>query len=95
MEKKQIMEDAVRNLTEHALQKRREQAGENGDTLTDQVRELSTKVKTILKGLPEEERLVLTEFYEKKEIAADQDCQYLYIQGAKDCTELLKMLGVL
>lgn len=27
-------------------------------------------------------------------LATDHDCLYLYVQGAKDCVELLKRLGV-
>lgn len=28
-------------------------------------------------------------------LIADQECKYLYVQGARDCVEALKKLGVL
>jgi len=28
-------------------------------------------------------------------LIAQHECEYLYVQGAKDCVELLKKLGVL
>ena len=37
----------------------------------------------------------ITDYVEVTLRAADHDCLYLYVQGAKDCVELLKKLGVL
>lgn len=57
--------------------------------------ELSTQVKHVLDHFPEEDRILLTNYLEKKELIVDHDCRHLYMQGAKDCIRLLKTLGVI
>lgn len=95
MEKEQIMEDAIRELTELALQERREAADEAEQEMLKTVVELSTRVKHVLDQLPKEEREILTDYLEKKELIADHDCRHLYMQGARDCVKLLKTLGII
>lgn len=95
MEKEQIMEDAIRELTELALQERREAADEAEQEMLKTVVELSTRVMHVLDQLPKEEREILKDYLEKKETIADHDCRYLYIQGAKDCIKLLKTLELI
>ena len=48
-----------------------------------------------IKDLPEDVKKAITDYVEAILLAADHDCLYLYEQGAKDCVELLKKLGVL
>ena len=95
MGREEIMEDAIRELTELALQERRETADESEQELLNTVVELSAKVKHVLDQLPEEERILLTDYLDKKELIADHDCRHLYMQGIKDCVKLLKTLGVM
>lgn len=95
MEKEQIMEDAIRELTELALQERREAADEAEQEMLKTVVELSTRVMHVLDQLPKEEREILKDYLEKKETIADHDCRHLYIQGAKDCIKLLKTLELI
>ena len=56
---------------------------------------LSQKRQEIMGKLPQEDRQVLEEHYVKNSLLADHECRHLYVQGAKDCVELLKKLGVL
>lgn len=45
--------------------------------------------------LSPEDRQVLDDYITKTHLAAQDECEYLYVQGAKDCVEFLKGLGVL
>ena len=76
MEKSEIFEMAIRELTEAAIEKRKD-------------------TRDIVKMLPEEQQKILTDYFEKTNLIADHECQHLYVQGAKDCVELLKNLGAL
>lgn len=55
----------------------------------------SRKAEEWTKDLPEDVKKSITDYVEATLLAADHDCLYLYEQGAKDCVELLKKLGVL
>lgn len=93
MERDEIYEMVIREMTELAIQKRDEENGEENE-LKEHVRELSIQLKKKLDGLPEDVKKTVTEYVEASALAADHDCLYLYAQGAKDCVELLKRLGV-
>ena len=43
-----------------------------------------------VKSLPEDQRCTLEDYFVKTNPIADHECQHLYVQGAKDCVELLK-----
>jgi hypothetical protein len=43
----------------------------------------------------EEKQKILIDYFEKTNMIADNECACLYVQGAKDCVEILKKLGVL
>ena len=60
-----------------------------------EVTELSVQVKKILDQLPKEERVLITEYLEKKELIADHDCSHLYTQGVRDCLKFLKTLELI
>lgn len=94
MEKDEIFDMIIREMTELAIQKRDEEHPEENE-LKEYIRELSTQVQKKLNGLPEGVKRTVTEYIEASAQAADHDCLYLYVQGAKDCIELLKKLGVL
>ena len=95
MKKSKIFEMAIRELTETAINKRKETLEDNELQLYTEVKTLSAQARDIVKMLPEEQQKILTDYFEKTNLIADHECQHLYVQGAKDCVELLKQLGAL
>lgn len=95
MEKSEIFEAAIRELTEAAIVKRKETLDDSEQQLYAEVKALSSQANQIIKLLPEDQRKILTDYFEKTNLIADHECQHLYLQGAKDCVELLKKLGAL
>ncbi|WP_195200878.1 hypothetical protein [Faecalispora jeddahensis] len=95
MEKSEIFETAIRELTETAIGKRRETLDDSEQQLYAEVTALSSQARDIVKSLPEDQQKILTNYFEKTNLIADHECQHLYVQGVKDCVELLKKLGVL
>lgn len=95
MEKSEIFESVVRELTEAAIEKRREALDDGEPQLYAGVKSLSSQAREIVKSLPEDQQKILTDYFEKTNMIADHECQHLYVQGAKDCVELLKKLGAL
>lgn len=95
MEKSEIFESVIRELTEAAIEKRKEALDDSELQLYAKVKALSLQAREIVKSLPEDQQKILTDYYEKTNLIADHECQHLYVQGAKDCVELLKKLGAL
>lgn len=95
MDKQEITEMAIRELTERALSQRRENLCEGEQRLYGEVRSLSTQARDIVAALSPEQREILTDYFEKTNLIADHECQHLYVQGAKDCVELLQRLDAL
>ena len=95
MEKNEILEMVVREMTERALAERRENCEEQEQQFYEKAGELSRKRQEILKKLSPEDRQVLEDYHVNTSLIADHECAHLYVQGAKDCVELLKKLGVL
>ncbi|MCI1952118.1 MAG: hypothetical protein LKJ50_03660 [Clostridiales bacterium] len=95
MEKSEILETAIRELTENAINKRKEMLDDSEQQLHADVMTLSTQARDIVKTLPEEQQKILSDYFVKTNLIADHECLHLYVQGAKDCVELLKKLGVL
>ncbi len=95
MEKSEILETAIRELTENAINKRKEMLDDSEHQLHADVMTLSTQARDIVKTLPEEQQKILSDYFVKTNLIADHECLHLYVQGAKDCVELLKKLGVL
>ncbi|MDD3228782.1 MAG: hypothetical protein PHE09_06140 [Oscillospiraceae bacterium] len=95
MEKQEIFEMVIREMTETALGSRRENLDENEQELYTEVGTLSSQARDIVKGLPKEKQIILIDYFEKSSVIADHECAYLYVQGAKDCVEMLKKLGAL
>ncbi len=94
MEKDEIYDMVIREMTELAIQKRDEEHPEESE-LKKHIQELSIQVQKKLNELPVDVKRTVTEYIEASALAADHDCLYLYVQGAKDCIELLKRLGIL
>ena len=95
MEKSEILETAIRELTENAINKRKEMLDDSEQQLHADVMTLSTQARDIVKTLPEEQQKILSDYFVKTNLIADHECQHLYVQGAKNCVELLKQLGAL
>lgn len=94
MDRNEILELVIREMTEAALLERRENCAEEKQ-LYQEAAVLSQKRQEIMGKLPQEDRQVLEEHYVKNSLLADHECRHLYVQGAKDCVDLLKKLGVL
>lgn len=95
MEKSEIFEMAIRELTEAAINKRKERLDDGELQLYGEVTALSSQARDIVKTLPKDQQKILTDYFVKTNLIADHECQHLYVQGAKDCVELLKQLGAL
>jgi hypothetical protein len=95
MDKEKIFEMVIREMTENALSSRRENLEEGEQQLYTEVGSLSSQTRDIINELPEEKQKTLIDYSKKTNMIADHECAYLYVQGAKDCVELLKKFGVL
>ena len=95
MDKQEIFEMDIQEMTEHALEQRRERFDEDEQKKHQELIELSKKKQDILEKLSSGERQIVEDYITKTHLAAQDECEYLYVQGAKDCVELLKKLGVL
>lgn len=95
MEKSEILEMAIRELTENAISKRKETLDNKEQQLYADVTVLSSQARDIVRSLPDEQQKILIDYFEKTSLIADHECAHLYVQGAKDCVDLLKKLGVL
>lgn len=95
MSEEEIFNMIIDELTEHALQERKnELAAENKD-YTAELIPLSKNVDKVLSELSVDDADIINQYIAKSSVAADKDCAFLYVQGAKDCVRLLKALGVL
>lgn len=95
MDKEKIFEMVIREMSENALSSRRENLEEGEQQLYTEVGSLSSQARDIVKELSEEKQKILIDYFEKTNMIADHECAYLYVQGAKDCVEMLKKLGAL
>ena len=95
MNKEEIIAMVIRELTEKALAERRENLTEEEEQLYTEVGKLSEQARDIVKELPQEEQQALDDYFVQTNLIADKECAFLYVQGAKDCVELLKKLGAL
>lgn len=94
MEKEEIYEMIIREMTELAIQKRNEENPKENE-LKKHIQSLSIQVQEKLERLPEDVKRSASDYMEASALSADHDCLYLYVQGAKDCVEILKKIGVL
>ncbi|MEG1531584.1 MAG: hypothetical protein RSC15_08165 [Lactococcus sp.] len=85
MDKSEIFESAIRELTEEAISQRKENMDESEQQLYAEVRSLSSQAQAIVRSLTEDQQKILTDYFVKTNLIADHDCQHLYVQGAKDC----------
>lgn len=95
MSEEEILKMIIGELTEHALQERRKELASKNKDYNAELTPLSKQVDVVLSRIPEDEADIVNSYITKSALAADKDCAFLYIQGAKDCVRLLKSLGVL
>lgn len=95
MDKKEIFEMVIRELTENALAQRKGKLCEDEQQLYAEVGNLSVQAQKVVEKLSTEERQILDDYFTKTNLIADHECAFLYVQGARDCVELLKKLGAL
>lgn len=95
MDRNEIFELVIREMTETALLEYRKNCAEEEKQLYQETAALSKKRQEIFTRLALEDRQVLEDYFVKTNLIADHECKHLYVQGAKDCVELLKKLGVL
>lgn len=95
MDKNEIYEMVIQEMTENALQQRRESCSEDERELYQEVGVLSEQKRDVLEKLSAEDRQVIDDYITKTNLIAQHECEHLYVQGAKDCVEMLKRLGVL
>ncbi len=95
MEKEEIYDMAIQELIERALSVRRETCNSDEKQFYEMLKEKSGRASEVLKQLSEEEYQIVDDYMVTTNLIAQKECEYLYVQGAKDCVELLKKLGVL
>ena len=95
MEKKEIYDMAIQELIEKALSVRRETYSSDEKQFYETLKEKSERTREVLKQLSEEEYQIVDDYIVTTNLIAQKECEYLYVQGAKDCVELLKKMGVL
>lgn len=93
MDKEEIFEMVIRELTENALDKRKEDLCDDEQQLYSEIGRLSVQAHEIVEKLSAEEQQILDDYFTKTNLIADHECAYLYVQGATDCVDLLKKLG--
>lgn len=95
MDKNEIFEMVITEMTERALLERRKNCEEEESRKYKELAELSLQRQEVLDKLSPEDQQALENYHVKNSLIADHECRHLYVQGAKDCVELLKKLGVL
>lgn len=77
MDREEIYEMVIREMTETAVRERNEQSSEEQE-LQDKVARLSKEMQEKIKDLPEDVKKAITDYVEATLLAADHDCLYLY-----------------
>ena len=95
MDQKDIFEMVICEMIECALAIRRETCEEAEQQPYKKASVLSKQKQEVLAKLTPEEREVMEDYIVTINLIAQHECEHLYVQGAKDCVELLKKLGVL
>lgn len=91
-ERKQIAEDTLDQLIEQAL---RELDRVEPDGLAEErISDISDKIRCDLR-LEETQRTLMLDYITQLNRVAQKQRRCLYIQGAKDCVQLLRGLGVI
>lgn len=96
MDRKEILETALREMREDMLAQRRKTCSESEERLYSETDELAEKAWDILsKRLSGEERQTVESYFLKINVLAQDEGEYLYIRGIKDGVKLMKELEIL
>ena len=95
MTEQELIKIIIDELKENALESRRNELAKKDQSYTKELTALSKKVDKILADMPKNNADIINNYISKSSVVADDDCSYLYMQGAKDCVKLLKHLGIL
>lgn len=90
----EIMETALKELTDLCISRQREEEGEMDELVRHRV-ELSSRAVKILEGMDEPGRQLFNDYFDVMESIHSMQTERLYLQGAKDCVRILKKLGVI
>ena len=96
MDRKEILETALREMREDMLAQRRKTCSESEERLYLETDELAEKAWDILsKRLSGEEKQTVESYFLKINVLAQDEGEYLYIRGIKDGVKLMKELEIL
>lgn len=90
----EIMDTALTQLTELAVQRQREE-DEDMDALVKRRIELSGHITALRESVDEPNRQIIDEYLDVIESIHSEQAEHLYLQGARDCILILKKLGVI
>ena len=79
MEKEQILEMAIMQLSEKALSDRWDNLPDDENRLFSDMHRLSKQVKNIVKKLSTDVQQILDNYIVKTNLIADHECMYLYV----------------
>lgn len=94
MEFDEIMDTALSQLAELAVQRQREE-DEEMDGLVRRRVELSSRAVKAMEGMGESTRQLFNDYFDVVESIHSGQAENLYLQGARNCVRILKVLGVL
>lgn len=95
MTEQELIKIIIDELKENALENHRKELEEKNHSYTNELTALSKEVDKILADMPKNHADIINSYISKSSVIADDDCSYLYMQGAKDCIKLLKYLEIL
>ena len=96
MDRKEILETALREMREEMLAHRKEVCDENEKKLYLETEELAEKAWEILSNqLSQEDYQTVEKYFLKTSVLAQDEGEYLYTRGIKDGVKLLKELEIL
>ena len=84
MDRKEIYEMVIREMTETAVRERNEHLPEEQE-LQDRVARLSKEMQEKIKDLPEDVKKAITDYVEAALLAADHDCISVCAGGKRLC----------
>ncbi|MGI6096253.1 MAG: hypothetical protein ACOYBL_12630 [Lachnospiraceae bacterium] len=85
MDQKDIFETVICEMTERALAMRRDTCEDAEQQLYQKASVLSKQKQEVLLKLTPEERQAVEDYIVTISLIAQHECEYLYVQGAKDC----------
>ena len=95
MTERELASMIIEEVIEYKLKRYRKADDAAYTALVEEISKLSIKTKDILAEIPKDKACMINEYIEKTSALADKDCAYLYEQGARDCVNALKHLGVI